>query len=245
MNFHHLAYWQDKALSLAIENRLFINGEYTAAAENETFETVDPVTQAPLAKIARGKSVDIDRAMSAARGVFERGDWSLSSPAKRKAVLNKLADLMEAHAEELALLETLDTGKPIRHSLRDDIPGSSGFSEPEKPDEPQVVINQDDLIEMGSQGVSMKLVHNGNPNRTLAMIFETYQPGTTTGERIKHQGEEIGTVLEGEIVLTINGQDYHLVAGQSYAINTGIPHSFSNTSAGICRIISAHTPTTF
>ncbi|EJW6152212.1 aldehyde dehydrogenase PuuC, partial [Escherichia coli] len=55
MNFHHLAYWQDKALSLAIENRLFINGEYTAAAENETFETVDPVTQAPLAKIARGK----------------------------------------------------------------------------------------------------------------------------------------------------------------------------------------------
>ncbi|EGK24148.1 gamma-glutamyl-gamma-aminobutyraldehyde dehydrogenase [Shigella flexneri K-1770] len=112
MNFHHLAYWQDKALSLAIENRLFINGEYTAAAENETFETVDPVTQAPLAKIARGKSVDIDRAVSAARGVFERGDWSLSSPAKRKAVLNKLADLMEAHAEELALLETLDTGKP-------------------------------------------------------------------------------------------------------------------------------------
>ncbi|EEQ3038632.1 aldehyde dehydrogenase family protein [Escherichia coli] len=119
MNFHHLAYWQDKALSLAIENRLFINGEYTAAAENETFETVDPVTQAPLAKIARGKSVDIDRAVSAARGVFERGDWSLSSPAKRKAVLNKLADLMEAHAEELALLETLDTGKPIRHSLLD------------------------------------------------------------------------------------------------------------------------------
>ncbi|EHK3022461.1 aldehyde dehydrogenase PuuC [Escherichia coli] len=125
MNFHHLAYWQDKALSLAIETRLFINGEYTAAAENETFETVDPVTQAPLAKIARGKSVDIDRAVSAARGVFERGDWSLSSPAKRKAVLNKLTDLMEAHAEELALLETLDTGKPIRHSLRDDIPGAA------------------------------------------------------------------------------------------------------------------------
>lgn len=45
MNFHHLAYWQDKALSLAIETRLFINGEYSAAAENETFETVDPVTR--------------------------------------------------------------------------------------------------------------------------------------------------------------------------------------------------------
>ncbi|MDN5451563.1 MAG: HTH-type transcriptional regulator PuuR, partial [Enterobacterales bacterium] len=107
------------------------------------------------------------------------------------------------------------------------------------------VINAEDLIEIGSQGVSMKLIHNGNPNRTLAMMIETYEPGTTTGERIKHQGEEIGTLLEGEVMLTINGQIYHLEAGQSYAINTGIPHSFSNTSARICRIISAHTPTTF
>jgi gamma-glutamyl-gamma-aminobutyraldehyde dehydrogenase len=57
--------------------------------------------------------------------VFERGDWSQASPAERKAVLHKLADLMEQHHEELALLETLDTGKPIRHSLRDDIPGAA------------------------------------------------------------------------------------------------------------------------
>ncbi|MFO6484799.1 aldehyde dehydrogenase family protein [Escherichia coli] len=78
---------------------------------NETFETVDDIRR--RWQKYRGKSVDIDRAVSAARGVFERGDWSLSSPAKRKAVLNKLADLMEAHAEELALLETLSTGKPI------------------------------------------------------------------------------------------------------------------------------------
>ena len=122
---------------------------------------------------------------------------------------------------------------------------SAFFAEPEKPAEPQIVIGSDDLIEIGSQGVSMKLIHNGDPNRTLAMMIETYEPGTTTGERIKHQGEEIGTLLEGEVVLQVNGQSYHLLAGQSYAINTGIPHSFSNTSARICRIISAHTPTTF
>ncbi|BBQ82389.1 TPA: aldehyde dehydrogenase PuuC [Kluyvera ascorbata] len=125
MNFHHLAYWQDKALSLAIENRLFINGEYCAAADNTTFETLDPLTQAPLANIARGQHADVDRAVQGARDAFERGDWSQAAPAKRKAVLNKLADLIEAHAEELALLETLDTGKPIRHSLRDDIPGAA------------------------------------------------------------------------------------------------------------------------
>ncbi|BBT69646.1 aldehyde dehydrogenase PuuC [Klebsiella sp. WP8-S18-ESBL-06] len=125
MNFHHLAYWQDKALSLAIENRLFINGEYCAAADNTTFETLDPLTQAPLANIARGQHADVDRAVQGARDAFERGDWSQAASAKRKAVLNKLADLIEAHAEELALLETLDTGKPIRHSLRDDIPGAA------------------------------------------------------------------------------------------------------------------------
>ena len=76
------------------------------------------------------------------------------------------------------------------------------------------------------------------------MMLETYQPGTTTGERSSTRAK-IGTLLEGEIVLTINGQSYCLTAGQSYAINTGIPHSFSNTSARICRIVSAHTPTTF
>ena len=117
MNFHHLAYWQDKALSLAIENRLFINGEYTAAAENEPLETVDPVTQAPLAKIARGKSVDIDRAVSAARGVFERGDWSLSSPAKRKAVLNKLADLMEPHGLGISSFRSFRPLRPAHCSV--------------------------------------------------------------------------------------------------------------------------------
>ncbi|WP_288764351.1 aldehyde dehydrogenase PuuC [uncultured Enterobacter sp.] len=125
MHFQHLTYWQDKAKNSAIETRLFINGAYCDAADNATFETVNPATQQTLANVARGKQADVDRAVQAAREVFERGDWSQASPAQRKAVLNKLADLMERHGEELALLETLDTGKPIRHSLRDDIPGAA------------------------------------------------------------------------------------------------------------------------
>ena len=167
------------------------------------------------------------------------------APGKRLSEIRQQLGLSQRRAAELSGL-THSAISTLQKLLK--VYGlslSEFFAEPEKPDEPQVVINQDDLIEIGSQGVSMKLVHNGNPNRTLAMMFETYQPGTTTGERIKHQGEEIGTILEGEVILTINGQTYPLVAGQSYAINTGIPHSFSNTSAGICRIISAHTPTTF
>jgi gamma-glutamyl-gamma-aminobutyraldehyde dehydrogenase len=125
MDFKHLAWWQDKAKSMEIETRLFINGEYCSAVDNTTFETIDPAAQQTLAHVARGKKADVDLAVQAARRVFERGDWSQTSPAQRKAVLNKLADLMESHREELALLETLDTGKPIRHSLRDDIPGAA------------------------------------------------------------------------------------------------------------------------
>lgn len=125
MDFQHLNYWQEKAKNTSPETRLFINGEYCSAQDGGTFTTADPFAQHALAEIARGKKADVDRAVRAARDVFERGDWSQASPGTRKSVLNKLADLILQHREELALLETLDTGKPIRHSLRDDIPGAA------------------------------------------------------------------------------------------------------------------------
>ena len=124
MDFHHLQYWQQRAQALKIENRLFINGRYQAAVAGETFAVEDPAAQRELVQMARGGQADIDLAVKAARGVFERGDWSQATPSQRKTTLLKLAALMEEHHEPLALLETLDTGKPIRHSLRDDVPGA-------------------------------------------------------------------------------------------------------------------------
>lgn len=121
---------------------------------------------------------------------------------------------------------------------------SEFFADPAVDETPKVVIEENELIEIGGQGVSLRLVHNGNANRALAMLLETYEPGATTGEKIRHPGEEMGTLLEGEITLHINGQSYHLHAGQSYVIDTGNPHSFTNASARRCRIISAHTPAT-
>lgn len=73
MDFHNLAYWQEKANNIAIETRLFINGEYSAAADNSVFATVDPTAQQTLAEVARGKKADVDRAVQAARSVFDRG----------------------------------------------------------------------------------------------------------------------------------------------------------------------------
>ncbi|AHG22283.1 aldehyde dehydrogenase [Chania multitudinisentens RB-25] len=124
MDFHHLPYWQQRAQALKIENRLFINGRYQQAASGETFAVADPAAQRELVQMARGSQADIDLAVQAARVVFDRGDWSQAAPGQRKATLLKLAVLMEEHHEQLALLETLDTGKPIRHSLRDDVPGA-------------------------------------------------------------------------------------------------------------------------
>ncbi|WP_236757900.1 HTH-type transcriptional regulator PuuR [Aeromonas cavernicola] len=108
-----------------------------------------------------------------------------------------------------------------------------------------VVIKAEQLIELGSQGVSMKLVHNGNKRRQLGFMLESYAPGTDTGGHVKHQGEEVGTVLEGSVILTIAGQSYPLEAGDCYVIDTGEPHRFSNPSQQTCRIVSAHTPASF
>ncbi|NUW57833.1 aldehyde dehydrogenase PuuC [Cronobacter muytjensii] len=125
MEFHHLRYWQENAERLSIEGRLFYQGAYRPAASGDTFTVFNPATGQALANVARGAQTDVDNAVASARAVFERGDWSQASPGIRKAVLLRLASLMEQHHEELALLESLDTGKPIRHSLRDDIPGAA------------------------------------------------------------------------------------------------------------------------
>ncbi|PIJ50860.1 transcriptional regulator [Erwinia sp. OLTSP20] len=179
------------------------------------------------------------------------------APGRRLAEIRQQRGLSQRRVAELSglthsAISTIEQDKvsPALSTLQKllkvyDLSLSAFFAEPADSSPPRVVINANELIDIGSQGVSLRLIHNGNPERTLAMMLETYEPGATTGEKIRHPGEETGTLLEGEIVLTIGGQTYHLNAGQSYVINTGLAHSFTNTSTQICRIVSAHTPTTF
>ncbi|MGP7735158.1 aldehyde dehydrogenase PuuC [Oceanimonas smirnovii] len=124
MEFRTQAHWRAEAHKLKPETRLFIEGDYREAVAGERFASINPATNATLAEVSRARDADVNMAVVAARASFEAGVWSQQPPAARKAVLLKLASLMEQHSEELALLETLDTGKPIRHSLRDDIPGA-------------------------------------------------------------------------------------------------------------------------
>ncbi|MBC7210466.1 MAG: aldehyde dehydrogenase family protein, partial [Pseudomonas sp.] len=117
--------WEQRAQQLKIEGRAFINGEYTDAASGETFDCLSPVDGRFLAKVASCDLADANRAVDNARAVFESGVWSRLAPAKRKAKLIRFADLLRKHVEELALLETLDMGKPISDSSSIDIPGAA------------------------------------------------------------------------------------------------------------------------
>ncbi|MCZ4292938.1 MULTISPECIES: HTH-type transcriptional regulator PuuR [Vibrio] len=118
--------------------------------------------------------------------------------------------------------------------------------ENDQSDETKVVVTQDELVEMGSESVSMKLVTNGSKDQVIGFLIEEYAPHGTTGAReIRHEGEEIGTVLEGEITLEYRGKSYLIKQGESYVIDTMKPHKFTNHTDKACRMISAHTPTTF
>jgi 4-guanidinobutyraldehyde dehydrogenase / NAD-dependent aldehyde dehydrogenase len=118
--------WKSRAQTLSFRSQVFINGRYVDAASGKTFDCVNPATGRVLTKIAAGDQEDVDRAVKAARAAFEKGHWSRMAPAQRKKRLQKFADLIDKHSTELALLETLDMGKPIRDSSAIDIPLSAG-----------------------------------------------------------------------------------------------------------------------
>ncbi|WP_322106610.1 aldehyde dehydrogenase [Paraburkholderia sp. J41] len=119
------AYWQDKAATLAIEGRAFIDGAYRNAYSGRTFECASPIDSRVLANVADCGAADVDAAVGAARRAFDEGVWAGLNPRARKAVLLRWAALMREHAEELALLETLDAGKPISDTTTVDVPGAA------------------------------------------------------------------------------------------------------------------------
>jgi len=108
-----------KASKLAFKNQAFINGKYIDATSGKTFDCINPANGQVLTKVAACDSADVDKAVKAARASFESGVWSQADPIERKKILLKFADLIEQHRMELALLETLDMGKPISNSWDD------------------------------------------------------------------------------------------------------------------------------
>ncbi|MFJ9250505.1 aldehyde dehydrogenase [Streptomyces sp. NPDC101776] len=113
--------WLTAASKLTFETRLFIDGDFTEAASGDTFSTVSPRDGTVLAHVQAAGAEDVDRAVRSARAAFEDGRWRDLAPRERKRVLLSWADLVLENAEELALLDTLEMGKPITESVRIDV----------------------------------------------------------------------------------------------------------------------------
>ncbi len=117
--------WQQQAADLHIEGRAFIGGHYVPAHSGKTFDCISPIDARVLTQVAECDEADINAAVAAARQAFESGVWSAANPRKRKKVMGRFAELIRHHADELALLETLDAGKPIGDTTSVDIPGTA------------------------------------------------------------------------------------------------------------------------
>jgi len=116
--------WTARAAALTPETRMYIDGKFVEAASGARFETINPANGAVIAEVARGGPEDVERAVAAARRAFRSGVWSRMDPQDRMAVMRRFADLIEENAEQFALLDTLDMGKPVSDMLNIDIPGA-------------------------------------------------------------------------------------------------------------------------
>jgi gamma-glutamyl-gamma-aminobutyraldehyde dehydrogenase len=121
---HDRSRWQAVAsrAQKRLETRLFIDGKFVDAKKGGRFATVNPATGTPIAEMSAGTAEDIDRAVDAARRAFRSGSWSKMAPRARMEVMNRFAALIDEHAESLAVLETLDMGKPIADVVGVDLP---------------------------------------------------------------------------------------------------------------------------
>ena len=117
--------WRQRASTLSFDGRAFIDGQRVPAHGGGTFDCVSPIDGRVLTQVARGRQADVDAAVGAARRAFDDGRWAHQSPAQRKKTLQRFAEKILAAKEELALLETLDMGKPVQHSLAVDVASSA------------------------------------------------------------------------------------------------------------------------
>jgi acyl-CoA reductase-like NAD-dependent aldehyde dehydrogenase len=120
-----VATWRERADRLEFHTQALIGGRAVPALSGQTFDNINPADGSLLCRVAVCDVADVDTAVASARAAFDQGVWSRMPPAKRKRTLLQFAELLLRHREELALLETLDVGKPIRDSLAVDVPSSA------------------------------------------------------------------------------------------------------------------------
>lgn len=121
--------WLELKSKLTYQNKAWIDGKWHTPLNKETYDVINPATGELIVKMAACQQEDVDLAVAAAKRTFNAGIWSMTSPAHRKGVLKKLASLIHENTYELALLESLNMGKPVADAVNIDIPGSAGCIE--------------------------------------------------------------------------------------------------------------------
>jgi gamma-glutamyl-gamma-aminobutyraldehyde dehydrogenase len=117
--------WHARARSVAVDGRALIDGQRRDSVSGETFDKHSPIDGRRLGAVARCREADVDAAVKSARTAFDDARWAGMAPAARKKILQRFADKILAARDELALLETLDMGKPVRYSLAVDVPSTA------------------------------------------------------------------------------------------------------------------------
>lgn len=121
----NLDYWQQRAARQTFISTALIDGQPVGALSGATFDTINPATNRLLAQVAACGAAEVDLAVRSARRAFDNGPWRRMPPGERKKVLIKLADLLMTHREELALLDSLNMGKPVMDAYNVDVPGAA------------------------------------------------------------------------------------------------------------------------
>src|SRR5271168_2172497 len=104
--------------------KLLINGQWVNSASGKTFPTINPATAEVITQVAEADAADVDKAVAAARAAFDKGPWRKMTGPQRSRLMNKFADLVEKHGDELAQLESIDNGKPYHVARAIDVPST-------------------------------------------------------------------------------------------------------------------------
>jgi transcriptional regulator with XRE-family HTH domain len=181
-------------------------------------------------------SIDVGARLRGVRVTFGLSQRAL---ARRAGVTNGLISLIEQNrvSPSVSSLKKVLDGVPM--SLAE-------FFTMETSAAPQSFFAPDELVELGNEQVSLRLVAAQRPGRQLTLLHERYAPGAATGDdMMSHKGEEGGVVVRGRIELTVGGVTRLLGPGEAYYFASQIPHRFRNVGREECEIISAGTPPSF
>ncbi len=181
-------------------------------------------------------NVDVGAHLKAVRQMYGMSQREL---AKRAGVTNGLISLIEQNrvSPSISSLKKVLDGIPM---------AMADFFTMDLGGKPQVFFPREELVEIGSGSVELRLVGGRLAKRNMSILHERYAPDADTGEAmLAHAGEEGGVVVKGSIELTVGGESRILGPGDAYYFKSSLPHRFRNLGREECEIVSASSPPTF